>query len=410
MSRLIEGYIREAFEKRDISEAQSKELWQYYYKHLNKALAEGYNPTIEETNTELVTSLKHNLARFSAFKETSFKQQIEASLTKNGKVLSWQEFKAEANKLNIEYNRRWLQTEYNQTVANALSAQKYEEYIANKRVYPNLTYHTVHDERTRETHRAWDGLTLPVEHSFWKTHLPPNDWGCRCYVEPTADPVTEGVRTEDIPIKEAFANNPALSGEIFPIIPYAKGMSEKAVKEVEKQVEKRLGKQEKQEKHYQDNYNHYLKLKKDSNYTDVVFNENNGGLKATHRLHSFDPNRGHYEKEVRDILFNNGDRIVLEKELVEAGQKHIEGIKQIDGYFYDYSCDISTILGTGKNTIKRAFNHSKDKKAEVAILYFPNKEDFSLDRIKEGVKKYEGQTNYRFKKIVYIVDKEVKYY
>ena len=242
MSRLIEGYIREAFEERGISEAQSKELWQYYYKHLNKALAEGYNPTIEETNTELVTSLKHNLARFSAFKETSFKQQIEASLTKNGKVLSWQEFKAEANKLNVEYNRRWLQVEYNQTVANALSAQKYEEYIANKRIYPNLTYHAVHDERTRETHRAWDGLTLPLEHSFWKTHLPPNDWGCRCYVEPTADPVTEGVRTEDIPIKESFANNPALSGEIFPIIPYAKGMSEKAVKEVEKQVKKRLEK------------------------------------------------------------------------------------------------------------------------------------------------------------------------
>nr|DAJ77849.1 MAG TPA: minor capsid component [Caudoviricetes sp.] len=242
MSRLIEGYIREAFEERSISEAQSKELWQYYYKHLNKALAEGYNPTIEETNTELVTSLKHNLARFSAFKETSFKQQIEASLTKDGKVLSWQEFKAEANKLNIEYNRRWLQVEYNQTVANALSAQKYEEYIANKRIYPNLTYHAVHDERTRETHRAWDGLTLPVEHSFWKTHLPPNDWGCRCYVEPTANPVIEGVRTEDIPIKESFANNPALSGEIFPVIPYAKGMSEKAVKEVEKQVEKRLEK------------------------------------------------------------------------------------------------------------------------------------------------------------------------
>ena len=242
MSRLIEGYIREAFEERGISEAQSKELWQYYYKHLNKALAEGYNPTIEETNTELVTSLKHNLARFSAFKETSFKQQIEASLTKNGKALSWQEFKAEANKLNIEYNRRWLQTEYNQTVANALSAQKYEEYIANKRIYPNLTYHAVHDERTRETHRAWDGLTLPVEHSFWKTHLPPNDWGCRCYVEPTANPVTEGVCTEDISIKESFANNPALSGEIFPVIPYTKGMSEKAVKEVEKQVEKRLEK------------------------------------------------------------------------------------------------------------------------------------------------------------------------
>ena len=231
------------FQERGVSEPLSEKLWRYYYRHLSKAVEIGYSPNIEQANPDLVSSLKHNIATFSAFKETSFKQQIEQVLTKDGRVLPWSEFKKEAEKLDTLYNKRWLQTEYNQTVANALSAQKYEEYIANKRVYPNLTYHAVHDERTRETHRAWDGLTLPVEHSFWQTHLPPNDWGCRCYVEPTATPVTEGVRTEEVPIKEAFANNPALSGEIFPIIPYAKGMSEKAVKEVEKQVEKRLKKE-----------------------------------------------------------------------------------------------------------------------------------------------------------------------
>nr|DAX29773.1 MAG TPA: minor capsid component [Caudoviricetes sp.] len=230
------------FQERGVSEPLSEKLWRYYYKHLSKAVEVGYSPNIEQTNPDLVSSLKHNIATFSAFKETSFKQQIEQALTKDGRVLPWNEFKKEAEKLDTLYNKRWLQTEYNQTVANALSAQKYEEYIANKRIYPNLTYHAVHDERTRETHRAWDGLRLPVEHAFWQTHLPPNDWGCRCYVEPTAGPVTEGVRTEEVPIKEAFANNPALSGEIFPIIPYAKGMSEKVVKEVEKQVEKRLEK------------------------------------------------------------------------------------------------------------------------------------------------------------------------
>ena len=230
------------FQERSVSEPLSEKLWRYYYRHLSKAVEVGYSPNIEQANPDLVGSLKHNIATFSAFKETSFKQQIEQALTKDGRVLPWNEFKKEAEKLDMLYNKRWLQTEYNQTVANALSAQKYEEYIANKRIYPNLTYHAVHDERTRETHRAWDGLTLPVEHSFWKTHLPPNDWGCRCYVEPTANPITEGVRTEEVPIKEAFANNPALSGEIFPVIPYAKGMSEKAIKEVEKQVEKRLGK------------------------------------------------------------------------------------------------------------------------------------------------------------------------
>lgn len=34
----------------------------------------------------------------------------------------------------------------------------------------------------RPLHLAWDGLTLPADHPFWRTHYPPNGWGCRCYV------------------------------------------------------------------------------------------------------------------------------------------------------------------------------------------------------------------------------------
>ena len=58
----------------------------------------------------------------------------------------------------------------------------------------------------------------------------------------------------------------------------------------------------------------FQQLSKNPNYTDVKFNKETGGLKASHRLHSFDPNKGHYEKEARDILFNNGHKIILEKE------------------------------------------------------------------------------------------------
>lgn len=36
--------------------------------------------------------------------------------------------------------------------------------------------------RPRPLHLAWDGLTLPPEHPFWKTHGPPNGWGCKCYL------------------------------------------------------------------------------------------------------------------------------------------------------------------------------------------------------------------------------------
>jgi hypothetical protein len=34
----------------------------------------------------------------------------------------------------------------------------------------------------RPQHLAWDGLTLPPDHAFWRTHSPPNGWGCQCYV------------------------------------------------------------------------------------------------------------------------------------------------------------------------------------------------------------------------------------
>lgn len=34
----------------------------------------------------------------------------------------------------------------------------------------------------RPLHIAWDGLTLPADHDWWRTHYPPNGWGCKCYV------------------------------------------------------------------------------------------------------------------------------------------------------------------------------------------------------------------------------------
>lgn len=46
---------------------------------------------------------------------------------------------------------------------------------------PYLVYVTMHDERVRLAHKAWDYLALPVDHEFWNTHLPPNGWMCRCH-------------------------------------------------------------------------------------------------------------------------------------------------------------------------------------------------------------------------------------
>lgn len=34
----------------------------------------------------------------------------------------------------------------------------------------------------RPLHAGWNGLTLPPDHPFWKTHFPPNGWGCQCRI------------------------------------------------------------------------------------------------------------------------------------------------------------------------------------------------------------------------------------
>ena len=38
-------------------------------------------------------------------------------------------------------------------------------------------------KRPRPDHLAWDGLTLASSDPWWKTHYPPNGWGCHCYVD-----------------------------------------------------------------------------------------------------------------------------------------------------------------------------------------------------------------------------------
>ncbi len=131
----------------------------------------------------------------------------------NGKLRSKSEFfKAVKDKVDKDYNKKWLETEYNTAVASAQQARKWMSYV---RKGGSITYVAVMDKRTRIEHAGWNGVTLPVTDVFWKNHFPPNGFNCRCTTR-WAGTEAEDVRPttfEDIP--EAFQNNVGMTGKAF---------------------------------------------------------------------------------------------------------------------------------------------------------------------------------------------------
>lgn len=58
--------------------------------------------------------------------------------------------------------------------------------------YPWWVYRHSGKRNYRPQHKSWDSLTLPADHEWWKTHYPPNGWGCGCRVVGVRSPEDAG--------------------------------------------------------------------------------------------------------------------------------------------------------------------------------------------------------------------------
>lgn len=131
--------------------------------------------------------------------------------------------------------------ETNMRSANA--AGKWAQIQRVKEQRPYLRYVTVGDHRVRPEHRIWHGIVLRVDDAWWRTHFPPNGWGCRCSVQqlsdrdlkrfgyklsPAAPPTKLVVKTVDTPggpigvrvpqgIDPGFAYNPGIAWQGDPL-------------------------------------------------------------------------------------------------------------------------------------------------------------------------------------------------
>jgi Uncharacterized protein, homolog of phage Mu protein gp30 len=175
------------------------------YAAFNKYAAEAWGE--DYYSNEITRKMRDNMMKFSGSKAYQLMDEIH-SLKSDG--LTKEQFIEQSKSIVNKHNETWLNTEA-KYIANATSsAHDFNQYLDDIDIYPNLKCRTMEDEAVRESHRHYDGLVKPVK-DWIKT--PPFDFGCRCFLEQTTDPATNG--TVNIIKSDRFADNPALTGEFF---------------------------------------------------------------------------------------------------------------------------------------------------------------------------------------------------
>lgn len=271
--------LKRLFKKRQ-PDSIAPEVWEHEVAQMTGALADGYGKMGAQWGGKdwaFFQNLRYNTAVFDAFKCNREIKDVHKLLTwEDGTAKTWEEFRRDAMRVCEKYNQRWLQTEFNLAHAAAKAARKWQDYERNADLYPNLRYIAVQDERTRHSHAALHGCVIPIDHPFWNKYYPPNDWNCRCSVQPTDDPVRMPPGEPVIP--DMFRVNVGKTAQVFDMShPYYKGMTEKEKDRLYFFVRQNIRPADDVLKAW----NEYEAL--GSEWQKEYFNGSNGGFLATHK-------------------------------------------------------------------------------------------------------------------------------
>ena len=78
---------------------------------------------------------------------------------------------------------------YQTNMATSYAAGRYKQLTDPEYLKVRPYWRYIHADgvlHPRPQHLAWHGLTLKADDEFWKTHFPPNGWGCHCRVAPVS--------------------------------------------------------------------------------------------------------------------------------------------------------------------------------------------------------------------------------
>lgn len=93
---------------------------------------------------------------------------------------------------------RRLETIFKVNMRSAYNVGAYQQTMDSK-AHPYLMYRIGNSKKHREEHVSWDGLVLRKDDPWWDTHMPPNGWGCKCYVRAVSKARLKRLQDKGIP-------------------------------------------------------------------------------------------------------------------------------------------------------------------------------------------------------------------
>ncbi len=162
--------------------------------------------------------MEYNLFEFSASKtEARFATMMDLLVDEKGTLRNYKDFEWEVMKQTENFNRKWLETEYNLSVAVGQNSAAYMRFMAEKdTVTPFVQYQTVGDDKVRPQHQVLDGKIFSLNDKEAMQLWPPNGYGCRCefvqYVGNSKN-ITTGVAGKEL----MYKNDPKFKDSQFEI-------------------------------------------------------------------------------------------------------------------------------------------------------------------------------------------------
>lgn len=185
----------------------------------------GLQPSMEygETDTDEAVAFQLNIQRFAFTKDIAKTIELNRGMKATE---TFEEFRQQAAVVLGTFNDAYLRAEYQMARTVGQTTRDWLNIQRNAESFPFVRYKTVGDANVRPAHAALDNVVFSVADRSFSKFNPPNGYGCRCWLEPIADPqgsrVVTGTEGEKLMGPEygkmqdaGFAINRAEEGVVF---------------------------------------------------------------------------------------------------------------------------------------------------------------------------------------------------